>query len=72
MKLNVNEKIVNILSYDNRKNLEKEGGVVGMNQPDFFRIAISSHICVQMGRELVRLIGLIHLNMFSTHINGIT
>ena len=34
----------------------------------FFRIATSSHIHVQMGRELVRLVDLIHLNMFSTHI----
>ena len=34
----------------------------------FSRIAISSYIRVQMGRELVRLIDLIHLNMFSIHI----
>ena len=35
---------------------------------NFSRIGISSHIRVQMGRELVRLIDLIELNMFSIHI----
>ena len=34
----------------------------------FFIIALSSHIHVQMGRELVRLIVLIQLKMFSIHI----
>ena len=33
----------------------------------FLRIAISSHIRVQMSQELVRLINLIHWNMFSIH-----
>ena len=41
-----------------------KGGVLGF----FSRNVISSHIRVQMGRELVRLIDLIHLNMFSIHI----
>ena len=41
-----------------------KGGVGGY----FLKIGISSPIRVQMGRELVRLIDLIHLNMFSIHI----
>ena len=42
---------------------------LGGGVPGGFEVwSLCSHILAQMGQELVRLIDLIHLNMFSTHI----